>query len=55
MADSLKSKKPVPAGKAKPPETHEQTKPVEKKISPQHNTTEPYGKSDDQARKATAK
>ena len=49
MADAIKSKKPVPHKAAKPPETHAQTKPVERKISPQHNTTEPYGTSDEQA------
>jgi hypothetical protein len=55
MADRTKSKKPVPDARAEPPETHAQTQPVEQKISPQHNTTEPYGTSDDQARTATSK
>jgi hypothetical protein len=55
MTDAMKSKKPAPVAGAQAPETHKQTEPVEKKISPQHNTTEPYGKSDDKARKATAK
>ena len=45
MANPLKQQKPVPA-KSPPPETHDQTKPVEDKMSPsaQHHMTEAYGK-----------
>ncbi len=45
MADALKSKKPQPE-KSPAPDTHAQTQPVEKKMtpSPQHHTTESYGK-----------
>ena len=52
MTDATKSKKPRPARKAPAPETHAQTEPVEKMISPQHNTTEPYGKTEDRARES---
>jgi hypothetical protein len=49
MADQTRSKKPTADKNAEPPETHGQTQPVEKNISPQYNTTEPYGKSSDHA------
>ncbi len=55
MADQIKSKKPAPPKREKPPQTHEQTQPVEHVISPQHNTTEPYGRSSKHATRATEK
>jgi hypothetical protein len=54
MADQIKSKQLAPPQPAKP-ETHEQTQPVEELISPQHNTTEPYGPSSDEAARTTGK
>jgi hypothetical protein len=53
MADAIRSKKPVADPAAPPPETHAQTKPVERKLSPQHNTTEAYGPSSEQAKRDT--
>jgi hypothetical protein len=55
MADQIKSNKPPPPEQDQPPETHEQTQPVEKVISPQHNTTEPYGRSSEHAKRQTEK
>jgi hypothetical protein len=53
MANPTRTQKPAPDPKAPPPETHQQTRTVEQKISPQHNTTEPYGKSSDHAAQTT--
>ena len=53
MTDPLKQKKPLAEEKAKPPETHAQTERDERAKAPQHHTTEPYGKSSEDAKDKT--
>jgi hypothetical protein len=55
MANPTKSKKPAAAAMEKPPETHKQTKALEDRLPPQRNTTEPYGKSSEDASRSAAK
>ncbi len=55
MAKPTDSKKPRVDDNVAPLETHAQTQKLEeKRISPQHNTTEAYGTSSEDARRKTA-